>query len=178
MHVGRTLADVVHQPARRHHARFEAAEALEDFHALLVFQRLQLLADQAHLVEPEAGGRIQRIPADGDVLVVADRRVAVAQRGIAARQFAQRARLAVVDLVAGDHRDRGRGVLQRRVAEAAEGIHLRIVGMVAALTVGLDVDGRQRRGLRLGGGVLAGMGKRHDRHEGKDQRGAGEGNTK
>ena len=69
---------------------------------------LRLLADHAHLVEPEAGGQIQRKTADGDVLVVADRRVAVAQRGVGARQFAQRARLAVVDLVAGDHRDRRR----------------------------------------------------------------------
>jgi hypothetical protein len=97
VHIGRALADVIHQAAGLDHACFKTGQTLEDFHLLLVFQRHVLFAGHAEVVEAEAAGQIQREAADRDVLVVADRRVVVAEGGIGMGQFAQRARLAIVE---------------------------------------------------------------------------------
>src|SRR6185312_12002508 len=117
----------------------------QDLYLLLVFHRHRLLAGDGEVVEAQTGGQVQRITADGDVLVVADRRVVVAQRGVLAGQFAQRADLAVVDLLAADDGDRGGRVVQRRVAVAVQAG----AGCGVAVGHGLHVDGRQIGGARL-----------------------------
>ena len=85
--LGRALAHVVDDAARGHHTGGEAGLALEDFHRLDVLQRQPLLTGDGQPVEAVAGAGIQREAADRDVLVVADRRVAVAQRRIIAGQL-------------------------------------------------------------------------------------------
>ena len=184
VHVGRALADKIDQAAGSDHTGFQSGQALENLHLLLVFQRHVLLAGHAHAVEAEAGGQIQRKAADRDVLVVADRGVAVAHGGVHVAEVTERARLAIVELGAGDHGDRGRRVAQRRIAEAAD---LRAVGAVAGLALGLHLHRRQllywqrrlacgwqlgRQGGRRGDGRgRLRTGQRDQREAGKKQRG-------
>ncbi len=117
--LGRALAHVVDDPTRGHDAGGEAGLALEDLHRLDVLQRQALFAGDGQPVEAVAGAGVQREAADRDVLVVADRRVAVAQRGIVAGQLGQRAHLAAVQQIAIEHVHRGRRALPVTGTEAA-----------------------------------------------------------
>ncbi len=171
-HFGRALAHVVDDAARRHHAGSEAGFTLEDLHFLHVFQGQALFAGDGQAVEAVAGGRVQGEAADGDVLVVADRRVGIAQRGIVAGQLGQRTHLATVEVIAVKHVHRGRRVLP---AAAAEGIGARGIGCGFA---GLHAHGGQlgrrlfgARGVHVGGCLgSAGM-QRQGGAEGKGEQG-------
>ncbi len=160
-HVGRPLADVIDHAAGLHHAGFQPGQSLQDLHLLHVLQRHLLLAGDGQAVAAEAGGRVQRIAADCDVLVVADRRVVVAQRGILAGQLAERADLPVVQLLARHHGDRRRRVVQRGTAVAVEAAVVHARGHLSAHVHGGQVDGLRGFGLRGGaaGGGRAGRGK-------------------
>ena len=145
MYVGRALADVVDDPAWGDDAGLQSAQTLEDLHALLVFQRRELLSVDDHLVHAIGRRQIQHEAADRDILVVANRSVVVTHGGIGTHQFAERARLAVIKLIACDHGDCGGRVMQGCVAEAAKRIDLRRVAKIAALRDSRYLHGVQRR---------------------------------
>src|SRR6185312_1890992 len=136
-------------------------QAFQDLHLLHVFQRHLLLAGDGQAVAAKAGSGVQHVAADRDVLVVADRRVVVAQRGILAGQFAERADLPVVQLLARHHGDRRRRVVQRGAAVAVEAAVARVLRRLSAHVHGGQVDGLRGIGLRGGaaGGGRAGGGK-------------------
>jgi len=146
-YLGRALAHVVDDAARGDYAGGQPGLALEDFHLLHVLQRQPLFAGDTQAVEAVAGGGVQREAADGDVLVVAHRRVAVAQRGVVVGQFGQRTHHAAVKQPAVQHADRGRGVLPVTTAEAVG------LGVPGAGLLGLHAHGIELGGRAVGRGV-------------------------
>ncbi|MCW0425716.1 hypothetical protein NB713_003659 [Xanthomonas sacchari] len=164
-HVLRALGLVVDHAGRGGDAGQHPGQALEHLHLFLVLQRHVLFAGDGQAVDAVAVGRIQRIAAHQEVLVVADRRVAVADRGVGAQHLAEHAHLAVGQLRAIDGVDRHRRVQQRRVAIAAQ------AAAVVRLAT-LHVDRVQfDRGLRAGGRRRSVGGQRRQRQgDGQGQR--------
>ena len=112
----------------------QAGQALEHFHLLFVFQGDVLLAGDGAAVDLVAARGVQREAAHHEVFVVADRRIAVAYRGVVAQHFAEQAGLLVLDQGGVDHADRGGGVQQRRFIETADrGGVTAITGLILAL---------------------------------------------
>ena len=147
-HIFRALAHVVDQPAGLGDAALQAGQALEHFDLLLVFQGDVLFAGDRAAVDLVAARRVEGEAANHEVLVVADRGVAVADRGVVFQYFAEQARLLVLQAGFGDHRDGRRRVQQRRVIETGHGGVFRLVvgGCLAE-----DGDGVQGRILGLHG---------------------------
>ena len=165
--LGRALAHVIDDATRGHYTGGQAGLTLEDFHRLDVLQRQALLAGDGQAIEAIPGAGIQRETADRDVLVVTDRCIAVAQRGIVAGQLGQRPDLAAVQQVAIQHVHRGRGALPVTRAE----------------TAGLRDGGRRLMSLHAHGGKLCrralgrvreivGMKRQRSAEGGGQQRGA------
>ena len=75
--------------------------------------------------------------ADHEILVVADRGVAVAHRGVVFQDFAEQACLLVFEARFGDHGDGGWGIQQWRVVEAG---HRGFFGLVVGAFLAKDGD--------------------------------------
>ncbi|MNJ17040.1 hypothetical protein D3C77_113140 [compost metagenome] len=127
-YVFRALGDVVDQAAWFGDATLQAGQALEQFHLLLVFQRNALLARDGLPVDLVAAGGIELEAAHVEVLVVADRRVAFAHRGVALQEFAECSHLAIDDQLLAEHGNR-RGRLQQ--GGWRKTCHRRVINLIA-----------------------------------------------
>ena len=115
----RSLGDVVDQAAGRSHSAFHARDALEEFDALLVFERHVLFAGDRHAVDLEAGRKIDRKSANLKIAVIADRRIVLADRGIVLHHVGKHARNLVREQVAGHDGYRERRLAERRAIEGS-----------------------------------------------------------
>ena len=136
--VGRALGDVVDEAAAEATPLSTPARPLQEFDALLVFERHILLAGDGHAVDLEAGGEIEGKAANLVVAVVADGHVIVADRGIVLDHVREQARDLVVEQIARDDGGRERRVLERRAVERA---HRDGFGKIVVFDFAVDDDG-------------------------------------
>ena len=140
-HIGRPLGHVIDQPTGFADPALKPRQTLEQFHLLFVFQADILLAGDGPAIDLVAAGRIQRETTDHEIFVVADRRIALAHRGIVFQHVAEQAGLLVLDQCVVDHRDRRRRVEQRRRFEPAD---RGLAGLVSGRLLGVHGDRRQQ----------------------------------